>query len=340
MGTPRSREAPGFERLRAAFATLRSQPGGLGEIDPKAVAFPLIAAGHFGAGVAKVFLHMRLFDLRRGGEAGAQGMAAEGAFSFALGQIAANPRRAARSFLDESGDMLVGQPFGGDAAVFARDRPEEGPVADPAEPHPGLEQRDGAGVGARAAADLDLAPAGLAGDLQQHAAVVVRILAGRIDLDPAGSRPRSGRGRNRGRRSRSGAAPRRSRAPEWRGRAGRAGPSRAWRAWPRARRRRSPPFEPADARACGGCRRARWRCDGRWRRAVSRAGGSASRSRRGGARASQRWRRPRPARRDRGRRSAARAAVRRNRCGAARRRTAASRNHRRARCFRLRAARA
>ena len=70
--------------------------------------------------------------------------------------------------------MLVGEPLGGDAAVLARDRPEQGPVADPAEPHPGLEQRDGAGVGARAAADLDLAPAGFAGDLQQHAAVVLR----------------------------------------------------------------------------------------------------------------------------------------------------------------------
>ena len=82
--------------------------------------------------------------------------------------------------------MLVGEPFGGDAAVFAGDRPEQRPVADAAEPHPGLEQRDGAGVGARAAADLDLAPAGLAENLQQDAAVVVRIFAGRIDLDPAG----------------------------------------------------------------------------------------------------------------------------------------------------------
>ena len=74
--------------------------------------------------------------------------------------------------------MLVGEPLGGDPAVFARDRPKQRPVADATEPHPGLEQRDGAGVGARAAADLDLAPAGLAKNLQQGAAV--------HEFDPAG----------------------------------------------------------------------------------------------------------------------------------------------------------
>ena len=82
--------------------------------------------------------------------------------------------------------MLVGQPFGGDAAVFARDRPKQRPVADATEPHPGLEQRDGAGVGARAAADLDLAPAGLAEDLQQGAAVDAD-LPPKISTQPAPS---------------------------------------------------------------------------------------------------------------------------------------------------------
>ena len=37
-------------------------------------------------------------------------------------------------------------------------------MADAAEPHPGFQQRDRAGVGPGAAADLDLAPAGLAAD--------------------------------------------------------------------------------------------------------------------------------------------------------------------------------
>ena len=62
----------------------RSQPGRLGEIDLEAVALALIAAGHFGAGVAEVLLHMRLLDLRGGGEAGAQRVAAEGALAARL----------------------------------------------------------------------------------------------------------------------------------------------------------------------------------------------------------------------------------------------------------------
>ena len=71
-----------------------------------------------------MLLHMRLLDLRRGGEAGAQRMAAEGEPSFALGQIAANAG-GERGFLHQTGDMLVGQPLGGDAAVLARDRPKQ-----------------------------------------------------------------------------------------------------------------------------------------------------------------------------------------------------------------------
>lgn len=67
-----------------------SQPCRLGEIDAEAVAFPLIAAGHFGAGVTEMFLDMGLLDLRGAGEACAKGMAGEGAFAFALGEVAAN----------------------------------------------------------------------------------------------------------------------------------------------------------------------------------------------------------------------------------------------------------
>ena len=75
--------------------------------------------------------------------------------------------------------MLVRQPLGSDAAVLARDGPEQGPAGDPPEPHPGLEQGDRAGVGARAAADLDLAPAGLAADGEEGALGE--------DFDPAGA---------------------------------------------------------------------------------------------------------------------------------------------------------
>jgi len=57
----------------------------LGQIDLEPIALALIATGHLGAGVAKMFLHVRLFDPRGGGEAGAQRMAAKGALAFALG---------------------------------------------------------------------------------------------------------------------------------------------------------------------------------------------------------------------------------------------------------------
>ena len=67
--------------------------------------------------------------------------------------------------------MLVGEALRRDAAVLAGDGPKHRPVRDPAESHPGLEHRDGAGEGGGAAADLDLAPAGLAVDGQQQAAV-------------------------------------------------------------------------------------------------------------------------------------------------------------------------
>ena len=97
------------------------QPRRLGEIDPEPIAFALIAAGHFGAGVAEVLLHVRFLDLRRRGEAGAQRMAPKGALAFALGQIAANTGGEG-GLLHEARDVFVGQPLRGDAAVFARDR--------------------------------------------------------------------------------------------------------------------------------------------------------------------------------------------------------------------------
>ena len=57
--------------------------------------------------------------------------------------------------------------------------PEQGTAGYPPEPHPGLQQGDRAGVGPRAPADLDLAPAGLAADGEQGALGE--------DFDPAGA---------------------------------------------------------------------------------------------------------------------------------------------------------
>ena len=90
-------------------------------------------------------------------------------------------------------------------------RRNSGPSATPTKPHPGFEHRDGAGEGAGAASDLDLAQAGLAVDGEQQTAFLrgsrnigaafvfsaggvpafvfcrARALGGAKDLDPAGS---------------------------------------------------------------------------------------------------------------------------------------------------------
>ncbi len=48
-----------------------SQPGGFRQVDAKPIAAALVAAGHFGAGVAELSLHVAFLDFRRRGEAGA-----------------------------------------------------------------------------------------------------------------------------------------------------------------------------------------------------------------------------------------------------------------------------
>ncbi len=53
------------------------ETGGLGRIDLESIAVALIAACHFGGGVAKVILDIGFLDLRRRGEAGPPRMAAE-----------------------------------------------------------------------------------------------------------------------------------------------------------------------------------------------------------------------------------------------------------------------
>ena len=72
------------------------QPGRLSEIDLESVALALVAAGHFSAGVAEMFLNVGLLDLGGGGEAGAQRVAAEREPPLALGQGRREGRRRAR----------------------------------------------------------------------------------------------------------------------------------------------------------------------------------------------------------------------------------------------------
>ena len=154
------------------------QPGRLRQIDLEPIALALISAGHFGAGVAEMLLNVSLLNLGGGGEAGAQRVAAERQATLAFGKIAAQAR-GERACLDKPDDVLVGQPLPRNPAVLARDRPKEGTMADAAEPQPGLEEGDRAGVGARTAADFDVAPAGLAADGQERAF--------RKEFDPAGA---------------------------------------------------------------------------------------------------------------------------------------------------------
>ena len=73
--------------------------------------------------------------------------------------------------------MLVGQPLGADR--LADDAAEQRTVFDSCEFQPGLERDDGAAELAGAAADFDLAPAGLAAQRDEDALVE--------DLGPAGS---------------------------------------------------------------------------------------------------------------------------------------------------------
>ena len=65
------------ERRSADGATIRAsrlQARRLGEVDPEAVAAPLVAAGHFRRSVAEVLLDVAFVDLGRRGEPGAQRM--------------------------------------------------------------------------------------------------------------------------------------------------------------------------------------------------------------------------------------------------------------------------
>src|ERR1700733_12472147 len=123
-------------------------------------------------------LDLGLLNLGGGGEGRAERMPAEREPSLALGKIAPEAGgEGAR--LHQPDDVLVREALRSAPAVLARDRPEQGTMADAAEPHPGFEERDRAGVGARAAADFDVAPAGLAADGQGRA-------SGQ-DFDPAGA---------------------------------------------------------------------------------------------------------------------------------------------------------
>ena len=149
----RRRMRPGEHRLL--------QPRGLGQIDAEAVAPALIAPGHFGAGVAELLLHVAFVDFRRGGEAGAQRMAGE--FRARSPSLRSPRTPAARAVaLTSRATCLSVSRSAPTPLVGAGDAAKQRAMAMRRELQPGLQRGDGAGGFAGAAADLDLAPAGLA----------------------------------------------------------------------------------------------------------------------------------------------------------------------------------
>ncbi len=115
-----------------------------------------------------MFLDVGLGGFGVAGEAGAERVAGEEGAAFGLGQVGAQARSLGGA-LDEEGDVLGRETGGEDAGSVAGDAAEERPAVDAGEAQPGLEGRDGAGGLCRAAADRDLAPAGLAAQGDEEA---------------------------------------------------------------------------------------------------------------------------------------------------------------------------
>ena len=153
------REKPRRRADLGVAGASRLQARGLGQVHSEAVAAPLVAAGHFRRSVAEVLLDVAFVDLGRRGEPGAQRVPGKLLLPVAFGQIAAHAR-GDRQALDEARDVAVVETFGTDLAPDHR--PEQRPTRNARELQPGLERGDRAGRVLRAAADLDLAPAGLA----------------------------------------------------------------------------------------------------------------------------------------------------------------------------------
>ena len=120
----------GHPRARSKDGRATLQPRGLGEVDCEPVAFALVAAGHFGAGVAEMPLDVGFLDLRGGREAGAQRMAAEGEPPLALGQVAPQAGGESACLYQAGRRACRSAAFGSDAAILARYGPEEGPAGD------------------------------------------------------------------------------------------------------------------------------------------------------------------------------------------------------------------
>ncbi|MET3778153.1 hypothetical protein ABID20_003740 [Rhizobium alvei] len=94
------------------------EPGRFSEIHPETVTPALITAGHFGAGVAELFLDIALIDLRRRGKAGAQWVTGKLQPPLDLRKIAPYAR-GQRRLLNKASHFLVVEPFRPDNLALA-----------------------------------------------------------------------------------------------------------------------------------------------------------------------------------------------------------------------------
>lgn len=130
--------------------------------------------------MAELLLHVTLLDVGRRGKSGAQRVAREQQRPLPFREIGGDAG-GDRHLLDQAGDVLVGEPFDVDGLVVLEDAAEQGSTCDAAKADPALERDYGVGVVAGAAADLDLAPAGLAAQGDQQP------LPSKISIQPAPS---------------------------------------------------------------------------------------------------------------------------------------------------------
>ena len=177
LPSPSRHDCTGSRRSARSRAG-RSKAGSRGEIDAEAISPALIAARHFGRGMAELLLHIAFIDLCRRGQACAQRMPGEFPLPFAFGKIAAHAGRERRRF-DEARDVAGVQPVGADMPAAIDHAAKERPMRDARELQPGPERCDRAGEIERAAADFDFAPAGLAAQGDEQAFVE--------EFDPAGA---------------------------------------------------------------------------------------------------------------------------------------------------------
>lgn len=112
-----------------AGAGISSQPRRLCQIDTEAATPALVAAGHFGAGMAELFLHISFIDFGTAGQPRAQGMPGTEFCARGIGQVRAQPC-GRHANLDQPCDMAVFQACFLRALAIARHVREDRPEAD------------------------------------------------------------------------------------------------------------------------------------------------------------------------------------------------------------------